>query len=219
MRVLVSPNVDCVSVRDPALAQADLDPSAGLWLFYTCEPPIGPPATIRAVQRCGCPWDGVSGVCVAGADVEVLGPSIGAYAAQGVRGAAPLVRIRLGVDGGAPTLAVRLWFVATGADGRRTLGLAEGQRTLGSTPPEDASQAALPVLRPDPTSPLLDGASPALGACPGTCALEDVAVGRVPGATEVVLLLARRVDDPAGGTDWQFVPLGQTLEPRWWGNP
>jgi hypothetical protein len=215
VRVLVPPSLDCVSVRDPALAQADLDPAAGLWLFYTCERD-GAPATIHAVPL-GI-MDGIR-TPVPGADVEVLGPSIGAYAAQGVRGAAPLVRIRPGVAGGPPTLAVRLWFVATGADGRRTLGLAEGQSTLGSTRPEDATRAPLPVLLPDPTSPLLDGASPALGRCLGTCALEDVAVGRVPGETEVVLLLARRVDDPARGTDWQFVPLGQTLEPRWWGNP
>jgi hypothetical protein len=214
---LVTPGAGCVSVRDPAFAQADREPASGLWLFYTCEPSTGP-STIRAVALAssGAVWS-----ARAETDVEVLGPSIGAYAARGVRGAAPIVRVlpdaAPGSMGG--TLAVRLWFVARGADGRATLGLAEGQRRLavrGTAPSE-----ALPTLLPSAANPLLDGASPTLGACPENCALEDVAVGRIPGAgaTRVTLLLARRVDEPGGGTVRQFVPLEQTLEPRWWGNP
>jgi len=216
-RTLVAPGGTCTSVRDPAFAQAERGQGEGLWLFYTCER-ADLPSTIRAVPlalRSGA-W-----VVVPGADVEVLGPSIGAYAARGVRGAAPLVRVlpdpAPGSMGG--TLAVRLWFAARGADGRATLGLAEGQRRLvvrGAAPSE-----MLPALVPSPANPLLDGTSAALGGCVGSCALEDVAVGRIPGAgaTQVTLLVARRVDEPSGGTLRQFIPLEQTLEPRWWGNP
>jgi hypothetical protein len=215
---LVGPTDTCVSVRDPAFVQADLDPERGLWLLYTCELGTGP-STIRGVNL-QLSRDGVWSVR-ADTDVEVLGPSIGAYAARGVRGAAPLVRVLpdAAPDSMGGTLAVRLWFVARGAEGRATLGLAEGQRRLvvrGAAPSE-----MLPALVPSPANPLLDGASTALGACPGSCALEDVAVGRIPGAgaTRLTLLLARRVDEPGGGTVRQFIPLEQTLEPRWWGNP
>ncbi len=210
MHVLVAPSGECHSVRDPALAQADAAPDAGLWLFYTCEHLDGP-STIRAVAL---HFD--TGVLVPNpeTDVEVLGPGIGAYAAHGVAGPAALVRV---TSGTLPTLAVRLWFVARGVDGRRSLALAEGQVPV--TAGAVAATLPIPALQAYPANPLLYGDSAPLPDCGGTCILRDVAIGRLPNSTALTVLVARSVDLTAGGTEWQLIPLSQTLEQRWWGTP
>jgi hypothetical protein len=200
---------DCTSVRDPALAQAGDAPASGLWLFYTCGHGLSP-STIRAVglRR-------ASGTLVprAGTDREVLSASIGAYATRGVEAPAALVRV---IAGAQPTLAVRLWFVASGSDGRRSLALAEGQTEVVLA---EAPTAPIPDLKAYPANPVLYGNAPELGSCAGTCDVRDVGIGRLPNSTEVTVLVARRVDTLLAGTEWQLVPLTQRLEARWWGAP
>ena len=210
-RVLVRPSSTCDSVRDPALAQADEAPEDGQWLFYTCESATRPPS-IRAVAL-----EIAAGQLgpVDGTDVEVLSAGIGAYAARGVRAPAPLVRVR--VLEGSPTLAVRLWFIAIGSDGRRSLAMAEGQVQL--EPGAAVAEAPTPRLSPYPANPLLYGDSSALPPCGGVCDVRDVGIGRLPNDTALTLLVARRVDMTAGGTVWELVPLAQSLEARWWGTP
>ena len=213
--LLVAPSEACVSVRDPALAQADERPAAGLWLFYTCVRTLGP-STIRATALEFT--DGTLGA-LKDTDVEVLGPGIGAYAANGVSGSAALVRaVSPSLEfPDRKALAVRLWFVARGLDGRRSLALAEGQVAIGTG--EDAATLRIPALQPYPANPLLYGNAPELGTCDGTCILRDVAIGRLPNSTALTVLVARSVDLTVGGTEWQLIPLSQTLEQRWWGTP
>lgn len=207
-RPLLPTPPECTSVRDPALAQAGATPASGLWLFYTCERTPAP-STIRAVAL---QLSGGELSARMDTDVEVLGPGIGTYAARGVRAPSAIVRV---VDGTPSTLAVRLWFIARGSDGRGSLALAEGQTTI--TPPATAASAPIPQLSPYPANPLLRGDSPALGACDGVCDVRDVGIGRLPNDTDLTLLVARRVDRTAGGTVWELVPLAQSLEERWWG--
>jgi hypothetical protein len=206
---LVRPGTECSSVRDPAFAQAGLDAATGLWLFYTCER-AGSPSSIRAVtlEERDFVWRAIDGT-----DREVVSAAVGAYASRGVRGPAPLVRMFPDGAAGA-TLAVRLWHMALGTDGRRTLALATGQVSVGEIAAVPTS--AIPALVGDPASPLLDGSAAVLGSCGGSCDLEDVAVGWRPGTTDLVFMLARSVYSPGSGTARELVPIGQTLERRWW---
>jgi len=207
---LLDPPAGCVSVRDPGFAQASDISENGLWMFYTCVR-ASQPSTIRAVTL---DPGGVALVVRSGTDTEVLTPSIGAYAARGVSAPAGIVRV---VPGIRQTLAVRLWFVAHGADGRRSVALAEGQLQL--EPGAAVDEAVLPLLAPYPANPLLRGDSPQLPPCGGVCDVRDVGIGRIPNSTALTLLVARRVDRTAGGTLWELIPLVQTLEAAWWGTP
>lgn len=213
--MLVEPSTDCSSVRDPALAQAGAVPSDGLWLFYTCERGAEE-STIRAVAL-----ELTAGVLgpISGTDVEVIAPGIGVYAEGGVESPAALVRVREMSLPEFPEriLAVRLWFVARGRDGRRSLALAEGQ--IGVPAPSAPASTPIPVLAPYAANPLMYGDAAVLGACDGDCDVRDVGIGRLPSETVLTVLVARRVDRTAGGTEWQLVPLVQTLEARWWGIP
>jgi hypothetical protein len=197
----------CVSLRDPAIARRP--GSSPALLLYTCERANGPP-TIRAV------WLVPSGnVVVDGAvPFDLLTPEmLGDYARDGVRAPEVLVgRVRKGGPSASFVDAIRVWFTALRA-GVATIGVAD------AVLPADAQSFR---LTPYPANPVLTATSPALGPCDGACALTGLAVTRdltryAPenSPTYARFVVARRVDQSAGGTDWQLIPLEQVLGLGW----
>ena len=187
----------CISLRDPSIIPVDSEGLGGYWLLFTCERDAGAPSQIHAVKlRRTLEPEGPPLIHQIIADSSALGT----FAADGVFGPEPLVTF---VEG--QGVLLRVWFMARALDATTSVGLLEAQ-ALG----DDPLALSLPDLSPFPVNPVLAPDAPVLGTCPGTCALEHVAVSRRGDDPERLrFVLARSVNLPGGGHLSELIPLEQ----------
>ncbi|RLB47261.1 MAG: hypothetical protein DRJ42_25800 [Deltaproteobacteria bacterium] len=199
-RITIMPELPCVSLRHPALVPREQDASTGYWLFFACET-----ATEVFDIR----------VAMLNTDLEVVGdfpgeaiisPVAATFRASSVY--APEVLVDYDGSG---LHTFRMWFLARDGDQKVSVGMAQGQLTVGQigtmpsdgVPPTFHLYGANPILEDGPT--FFDECS--------DCVTTGLSVLRVDNTT--LRFLFARSDDEGNPWDRRFVPAEQYWRAGW----